>query len=128
MMRLKNRWQNWNKSTQNNFLIWCLTVPPILSHGDFQWLVAKNTKLDTSSKSFWCMQRFLEVHLFLYWTAQPSEKYSNWEMCGSSTFKFSITKLWILWTILTSCNISDNYPEQFMTNLFIEFAIDNYGV
>ena len=51
-----------------------LSVPPIPSHGDFPWLVAKNDHVPSTPKSFLWLQRFKKFLQFLYYAAHPSEK------------------------------------------------------
>ena len=50
------------------------TVPPIPSHGDFPWLVAKKFHSHFTPKSLLWRHKFKKFLQFLYWPAHPSEK------------------------------------------------------
>ena len=50
------------------------TVPPIPSHGDFQWLLAKKFHSHFTLKSLLWRLKFKKFLQFLYWSAHLSEK------------------------------------------------------
>ena len=88
------------------------TVPPLPSHGDFPWLVAKKDHNAFIPKSFSCSQRLWKDFLFLCWSAYPSVKYSTNYNCGTAFFRCWIVFSWIKYAITTSCNNSSERKQK----------------
>ena len=55
------------------FAAWCFTAPPIPSHGDFPWLVAKKIHSVLMEKSSLWEHKLRKFLKFLYCPPQPSE-------------------------------------------------------
>ena len=90
------------------------TVPPMPSHGDFPWLVAK--------KRPWCFySKIFYVHkdcekIFWHWSVYPSLKYSTNSNCEIVFFRCWIVFSWIKCTITTSCNNSSERKQRLEIN------------
>ena len=108
-----------NSATATNVRIWlsmglwrlvrrifCFTVPPIPSQGDFPWLVAKNAHSASIPKSWLWWQRFNDALKLLYCPAHPSVKYKTFVTWGSFSLTNSITLLSNSCTKEVSCSRS----------------------